>query len=155
MALYKGHEKFNLLLLPPTLYFIPKEYLLFYTLGYLFGTFFLSPDLDLPQSVPSRRWKLLSFLWHPYRKVFKHRGLSHFPFLGTLSRLLYLLLLCLFLYFFLVGFTSLLGEGISEGILSYDLPKIFSLLSEKEEAFYFVLGIFISDLFHLILDLFW
>ncbi len=59
--------------------------------GYLVGGFFLSPDIDLKQSRPSQRLGLLSGLWKPYRQMSGHRGFSHMPIFGTLSRMFYVL----------------------------------------------------------------
>ena len=50
----------------------------------------LSPDLDLARSDPHNRWGLLRHCWKPYAKLFRHRGVSHNPLLGPLSRLFYL-----------------------------------------------------------------
>lgn len=58
----------------------------------------LTPDLDLNGSKPGA--KLLSSItpmlglahnlyWYPYGLLFKHRGVSHWPFIGTATRLLY------------------------------------------------------------------
>ncbi len=58
--------------------------------GFAFGMLFLSPDLDLSRSRPTRRWGPLSFLWWPYAKVFRHRGISHHVVWGPLTRLGYL-----------------------------------------------------------------
>ena len=62
-----------------------------FTLGFLAGTFLLSPDLDLSEGrVDSkRRWGVLGFLWVPYGRLFSHRGLSHTWLLGPLTRLAY------------------------------------------------------------------
>lgn len=58
--------------------------------AYLFSSLWLSPDLDLPKNAARRRWGPLGFLWAPYSKVFKHRGLSHSLVWGPLTRLIYL-----------------------------------------------------------------
>lgn len=60
-------------------------------LGCLIGTIWLSPDLDLYHSKPSQRWGFLKPLWKRYAKRNKHRGLSHVPIIGTLSRIAYVL----------------------------------------------------------------
>ncbi|WP_157969066.1 DUF2227 family putative metal-binding protein [Thermus sediminis] len=65
---------------------------LLYLAGGVVGTLYLSPDLDLPDSRPSRRWGPLSLLWEPYRALHLHRGASHSWVYGPLSRLLYLFL---------------------------------------------------------------
>ena len=50
--------------------------------GMLSGVF-LTPDLDLAES----RFGI----WTLYGKLFKHRGISHVPVIGTLTRLVYIL----------------------------------------------------------------
>ncbi len=85
------HETVNLLVLPPTLYWLPETLTKVpFAAGYLVGTFWLTPDLDLTTSRPARRWGLLRFLWLPYAWLFRHRGLSHRPLLGAFTRVLYL-----------------------------------------------------------------
>lgn len=68
--------------------FGPEEALAFVGSG-LVSTLYLSPDLDLPDSRPSRRWGILSLLWWPYRRLHVHRGRSHTYLYGPLSRLAY------------------------------------------------------------------
>lgn len=41
------------------------------------------PDCDQEQHMPLR--------WKPYAKLFRHRGVSHWPLIGTLTRLAYIL----------------------------------------------------------------
>jgi uncharacterized metal-binding protein len=71
---------------------LSSESLLAFAGGFAFSMFFLSPDLDLTRSRPTRRWGWLSFLWWPYAKVFRHRGVSHHVLWGPLTRLGYLAL---------------------------------------------------------------
>jgi uncharacterized metal-binding protein len=106
LALGRTHELINLLALPGFLYFLPKEFYLSFSVGYVLGTFFLSPDLDLKHSKPSKRWKALKILWRPYQKKSKHRGISHIPLLGTFTRLLYIFLIITALYYLLYFFLS-------------------------------------------------
>lgn len=61
--------------------------------AYLFSSLLLSPDLDLRHNEARQRWGLLGFVWLPYTKIFKHRGVSHSLLFGTLTRLGYLALL--------------------------------------------------------------
>ncbi|MCG7849393.1 MAG: DUF2227 family putative metal-binding protein [ANME-2 cluster archaeon] len=63
------------------------ELILIFSVTYLFGTFFLSPDLDI-ESSPYNRWGVFKFLWWPYKVIFKHRGLSHHPIFGPLTILI-------------------------------------------------------------------
>lgn len=69
------------------------------TAGVMTG-FVVGPDLDLDglsgaEMRVIRRSRVLGFvwwlLWLPYAKLFKHRGSSHWPVIGTLGRALYLL----------------------------------------------------------------
>ena len=58
--------------------------------AYIFSSLFLSPDLDMGKSDPQSRWGVFRIFWKPYAKVFHHRGASHNPLLGPVSRILYL-----------------------------------------------------------------
>ncbi|MFN3870061.1 MAG: DUF2227 family putative metal-binding protein [Aquificaceae bacterium] len=153
MALGRIHDFVNLTLLPLCLYYTPKEFYIPFTFGYLFGTFFLSPDLDLPKSKPSKRWKKLRFVWRPYQKLSKHRGVSHLPILGTALRLSYLLLLFLFAYFVLLGISSKYIPQLEALLLSFDPFGLLSQVASKEETFYFALGLVVSEVFHVLLDI--
>lgn len=59
-------------------------------IGFGVGITHLSPDVDTKSS-PWRRWGPLRLIWVPYQRMGKHRGFSHLPILGTLSRVVYLL----------------------------------------------------------------
>ncbi len=68
-----------------------------FTAGYLFGTYWLSPDLDLKGAVRCRvwwRWKRagLAWVWCAYPAIVGcHRSwLSHSIVIGTLLRIIYL-----------------------------------------------------------------
>ena len=56
--------------------------------GFLVSFFLFSPDLD-SRNASYRRWGILRFFWLPYIFLFRHRGLSHNPIFGPLSRLFY------------------------------------------------------------------
>lgn len=86
-------------------------------LGYLLGSLFLSPDLDLLHSRPAKRWGPLRLLWWPYSRFSRHRGLSHHPFLGPLTRFLYLAL-WLFALSLLFGFALPLPSAPPSSALS-------------------------------------
>ncbi|MBC7318518.1 DUF2227 family putative metal-binding protein [Candidatus Bipolaricaulota bacterium] len=104
------------------------------TLAYLAGSLFLSPDLDLPQSRPARRWGFLRFLWWPYSRVFRHRGLSHHPLLGPLFRFLYLGGVLILVGLLLRG----LGLSLPRFPLSWLLPT--------------VVGLWLPQLLHVLVD---
>lgn len=71
---------------------LPILALLLFTLGYCFATFLVTPDLDT-NSRPYNRWKVFRFLWWPYNKLFKHRGLSHHCVWGPVTLIGYCSLL--------------------------------------------------------------
>ncbi len=59
--------------------------------AFLYGTFFLNPDLDL--AYKTKLFSLRGFLtlpFRPYSRLFRHRGISHMPVIGTLTRVLWL-----------------------------------------------------------------
>lgn len=154
MALGKSHDFINMLALPLCLYHIPKEFYFPFSAGYIFGTFLLSPDLDLPQSKPSKRWGKLKFIWMPYQLLSKHRGASHIPLLGTVLRFAYIMLVFIFLYFALLGISSKYAPHIKNLFLSFDPFELLSSLAQREEVFYFTLGVVVSEVFHIVIDLF-
>lgn len=154
MALGRTHDFVNLIALPVCLYYVPKEFYIPFTIGYLFGTFFLSPDLDLPSSKPSKRWKKLKFIWRPYQLLSKHRGLSHVPLIGSFLRFSYLIILFIFFYFVLLGISSKYLPEVENILLNFDPFEMFSNLAQREEVFYFALGVIASEIFHVFIDLF-
>jgi uncharacterized metal-binding protein len=155
LALGRTHELINLLALPGFLYFLPKEFYLPFSIGYVLGTFLLSPDLDLRHSKPSKRWKALKILWRPYQKKSKHRGISHIPILGTLTRLLYIFLLITALYYLLYFLLSHYWQESTQKISQLN-PLIFAeKLAYKEWTFYALLGLIASEIIHISLDLLW
>jgi uncharacterized metal-binding protein len=66
------------------------EFALLFCLSFLVGTTLLSPDLDLSDSDPTRSWGVVQVIWRPYARVFRHRGMSHMPLVGTFTRIGYL-----------------------------------------------------------------
>lgn len=85
-----------------------------FVIGWLAGTFLVTPDLDLAnRSVRAKKhWGVLGILWLPYGAVFKHRGLSHSWIVGPLTRLAYLLMLV----FALLELLQLLGSHLGLGL---------------------------------------
>ncbi len=152
MASGRTHELINLLFLPPALYFVPRELYLPFTAGYMVGTFILSPDIDMKHSKPSKRWKILRCVWFPYQKVSRHRGISHTPVIGSLIRLFYLVLLSIFLYFVILGVISLLKPELLEPFLNLNPINYLHSVAGKEASAYFIFGVILSDITHVILD---
>ena len=60
--------------------------------AFIYGTLFLHPDLDLARNVRLFSLKgVLTLPFRPYSYLFRHRGMSHLPLIGTLTRVLWLL----------------------------------------------------------------
>ena len=113
--------------------------------GYAIGICWLSPDLDC-KSNPYRRWGLLRWLWFPYRKLMKHRGLSHWIIFGTLSRLLYLSIPLIAIAITLVKTTPSIN-WLQVFAIVYDACFKYGLL-----AIAFAAGLELSAWVHLFLD---
>lgn len=113
-----------------------------FSLGFLAGTFLLSPDLDLSeQRVNSKKnWGFLGPLWVPYGMVFSHRGLSHTWVIGPLTRLAYLAILV----FLAVGLLRTFWPAVHLPALPD--PFEWKLLVPV------TLGYFLSQWLHLIAD---
>lgn len=134
----KAHEVFNLALLPVAI-LTPKPFEPFpLAAGYIVGTLFLSPDLDLSRSRAAMRWGLLRALWLPYARVATHRRISHVPIVGLILRTAYLGIIAGAIFALLVA----CGFNISltlKGIL-------------LRHALSFFLGLLIADTLHIALD---
>lgn len=80
--------------------------------GFLFSGLMFGPDLDI-YSVQFKRWGWLRWIWIPYQKALSHRSqLSHGLLIGTILRLLYLLVI-----------TSLIGMfGVAIAQLVWGFP---------------------------------
>jgi uncharacterized metal-binding protein len=110
--------------------------------AYLFSSLMLSPDLDLRHNRSRRRWGPLGFLWIPYTKIFKHRGVSHSLIFGTLTRLGYLGLLALLIALGLSYFNVWAIPFDALRTFSIDL-KLFSLL---------IAGLWLPNIIHTLTD---
>jgi uncharacterized metal-binding protein len=120
-----------------------------FTLSFLVGTFLVTPDLDLAENKvrPKDNWGLLRWLWIPYGKMFKHRGLSHTWLLGPLTRLLYIfawLIILMGLAF--AGIVASAMAGLSYEIVIIPLENWLNLLLGA------TLGFYLSQWLHLIAD---
>lgn len=110
--------------------------LLVFTGAYVAASLFLSPDLDLAHSAASRRWRGARFLWRPYAALFRHRGLSHAPLAGPLTRLLYLAVL------------GAMGWALLHGVARVPFPRAVPWGS----ALPLLGGLFLPQLLHVALD---
>ena len=94
----RTHDKITLFVLPIiaiTLYILklPIMEISIISFGFVFASFMFNGDLDIKSS-PYRRWGLLRKIWKPYQRHFHHRSIyTHGILIGTLIRLLYILLI--------------------------------------------------------------
>jgi uncharacterized metal-binding protein len=115
---------------------LSAETLAAFACGFAFGMFFLSPDLDLARSRPAKRWGILSILWWPYARLFRHRGLSHHIFWGPLTRLAYLAVIAAAAYFAL---GAMMGRPV--------LPRLVHV-----EVLAVLLGVYTPNVVHVLVD---
>lgn len=102
----------------------------------------MSPDMDLAHQIkPLSLRGILTLPFRLYSRIFRHRGLSHHPLLGTLTRLLFLGLLALLLY-----------AAIYRAFPSHK-TLLKALSTHKPFIIYGFGGVFLADLSHLALDL--
>lgn len=108
------------------------------TLGLVF-----TPDLDVDNGcisihvvrkhfgkIPSTLWQ---YYWLPYARVMSHRGLSHTPLLGTLTRLVYFFpfwLLFIFCYTYVQFWLVLAGLALAD-IVHWGLDTLDSFVGGK------------------------
>ncbi len=140
MPSYRTHVSVNLFLaLPLSLAAMkytaqsPLADMAIFSAAFIYGTLFLHPDLDLVRNTPLFSLKgLLTLPFRPYSYLFRHRGISHMPIIGTLTRILWLAaLFCLFYC-----------------LINKPLPR----LQETSSLLLAFIGLASADLVHLILD---
>ncbi len=152
MASGRTHDIINLTVFPIAVYYLKPEDFTGFFVGYMIGTFFISPDNDIFHSKPNKRWKKLQFIWKPYTKLFSHRGISHFPFLGLTTKLLYIAFL-LFILFSIV-YISLFLSGIYTSSIT-DIIDKKTLIYYIQTPFFisFLFGLFLSEIVHILTDI--
>lgn len=148
MSNYRGHTAFNMAIGLPLIgltqyfYAVASETLFaLFCASFVYGTLFMSPDLDLAKNI--RLLSLRGFLTLPFRsysRFFRHRGLSHSIFFGTLTRLLWLALWGVAIVFVSAKFRP--------------NPKPYvAFFKANQIYFYFAIaGLFLADMMHLLLD---
>lgn len=150
MANYKAHATFNLLCVLPFAawgvihFFHPSQKLgACFIATFAYSTLFMSPDVDLAHQ--NKLLSLKGILILPFRlysHLFAHRGLSHVPIIGTLTRLVYLGAIALLVYFVLNK--ALPSMTLLQGLFQrYDIYILYGLA-----------GVILADIGHLILDSF-
>lgn len=156
MALGSTHRKFNIL--TGVIYsvliviFSSFDWEAFgcFLICFTFGTFILSPDIDLG---PNRFAGISKFFIYPYSFIFKHRGISHSIFLGTLSRVLYglVFLAIIFLISDQFKLTNNSFKNLFEFMQSFVLHFNYAYWPHKWLIWCYV-GLFLSDFSHVLLD---
>jgi uncharacterized metal-binding protein len=121
--------------------------------AHLFGSFWLSPDLDLDSSVDDR-WGPFFWIWRPYMWVVphRHRILSHSGF-SALLRLGYLygaIMLLLVVWAYLMGLLKIVPERAYYLVFHEWLRT--TLIEHHREAFLIGLGVVFSDALHTVTD---
>lgn len=132
---------------------------------YAFSSAFFQPDLDQKINRPGRKsfpWGSLVkidlfnqinkitypvsvfwyYFWLPYGHLLTHRGISHWPIIGTYTRILYL-------YFWYFLFKTFLFEV-------ENLEIFFSFFYKSDFSLFWVVfatPIFLSDIIHLLVDM--
>ena len=157
MAMGKFHDRFNLFCgALVTGYLIGVErsvpVVIMFAIGWLIATLVFSPDTDL---TPKKRTAILQFFLYPYSIMFKHRGISHNIFLGTLSRLIYGACLLCFLVLILaqMGYLELDHQKFFYSIWEFIRQYNYDELSYKMISWFF-LGMFTADFCHVAVDKF-
>lgn len=131
----RTHDKINIILLfvillslfsllkrpelPFPANYLESKRLMVFSLAYLFGTFFLSPDLDT-RSAPFHRWRFLKVIWIPYHFL-GHRGVLHHPLFGPII----LTLTPAILLYFLLSLLNLNVENFPAWVWTASLSGIF------------------------------
>lgn len=144
------------------------------TLIYLFSSNYFQPDLDQPRNRPGMghfpfgRWvgafafgRVLKFfawpinrawyyLWHPYGRIFTHRGLGHWPILGVYLRIGYLQIM----FFLIYNFMDYFNYGHVIAPVSYYLQMFWPWSPQfwTIQWFVFCFPVFLSDFFHSAVD---
>ncbi|MEA5620685.1 metal-binding protein [Cronbergia sp. UHCC 0137] len=100
--------------------------------GFMFGGLMFGPDLDI-YSVQFQRWGVVRWIWLPYQKSLRHRSfLSHGPIIGTMLRVVYLLVLLLVVGVLLLVVGTKLGNvSLNWGDLGLGVGRSLSVYSRE------------------------
>jgi len=149
VAQYKSHCLLNTALFLPLFllmaYLMKGDLLLnipAFGLSFIGATFFLSPDLDIAHKIPLFSWRgFFSIPFRLYPRFFRHRGVSHYLIIGTLSRLVWLAA------FALISFSI-----FTRNWPNWQLIKCFFIQHQKILLSLF-LGISLADFSHILVDI--
>jgi uncharacterized metal-binding protein len=114
-------------------------------LGYLLGSFYLTPDLDT-HSQPYRRWGMFRWVWLPYQRVVSHRSwISHGVIVGPFVQCLYVMvvlaitglsLMTAFHYLTLFDPSPAFQHPVWTEHAITDIPHFWSQLVSKAKRFW-------------------
>jgi uncharacterized metal-binding protein len=148
MPCYKTHCRYNsLLFLPITLlllnYFFccSITYNAIFSTSYLYATFVMTPDVDIANKIKFLSLRgIVSMPFILYAKIFRHRGISHRIFIGSITRMLWLIL-CASIILSIFKVNHIFTNSFIKYIHEHQ-----QLITPA------IAGIIIADLFHLSLD---
>lgn len=120
---------------------LDKNLLYLFAASFVYGSFFLGPDLDM-----ANRLKLFSIRgfftlpFRPYATLFHRRGISRSLLFGTISRIIYI--------------------GVILSVICYTLDKsylntknLYIFLNKYQANLLTIcLGLFLADFFHILLE---
>ncbi|VEP18169.1 Uncharacterized metal-binding protein [Hyella patelloides LEGE 07179] len=153
----KTHDRITLWILPWTVcgsYILTRngELTLLFSGGFLFSGLMFGPDLDI-YSVQFKRWGILRWLWLPYQKLLHHRSfLSHGFILGTVIRIIYLLLWLFILGSFFVAIAQLI-IGFNWNWHTFIVKHFNLIITEyRQEAIAIFTGLELGSMSHYFSD---
>jgi len=155
MALGKTHDLFNLLVCAIFVGLfigigIDIALTFSFILGWLLATFIFSPDTDI---MPKKRTRILQFFLYPYSILFKHRGISHMLFVGTVTRVLYLILVigALIFIFDKMKYSNYSLMNYFQSIVDFIGQFDYKMRSHRIVIWFFS-GMILADASHIFLD---
>lgn len=94
------------------------------------------------------------YLWKPYARNFTHRGISHMPIVGTLIRLIYIILpTSMYLLPRELDVARIIDVLFAQVLaIPFTMLFIFTMVTYPIETLLFVLGIIIGDVIHIACD---
>ncbi len=143
MPSFSNHIIFNMAVLTLFLIYLQEHPIItiiqtfIFCIGYFIGSVILTPDMDTKSDASNR----CGILCVPYRKIFKHRGISHHAFWGIFTRIGYAILIIIIIAGVFGFFTIETWQAALGMIVAY-----------KIELLVFIGGLFFSNLFHVVLD---
>ena len=121
---------------------------------FMFGTKYVSPDLDI-NSKPYQRWGILRIFWRPYTDYVPHRGmLSHNIVIGPIVLCLWLtLVVAIVIGFFMVFWLPVIEPAIdgAQKIITQIVELDPTVSTIKMFAVFYGV-VMASQAFHIILD---